>query len=490
MKFRIALALLLFLAGCRQDGFWTRKRHVPAQLESQPAVVPSDSEVRKVAGKYGDFQQIFADVAEAALPAVVSILSEKKVSGGESPFGEESPFNFFFGEPDTHPHQEEGMGSGVIIDSDGTILTNNHVIEGADRVRVQLYDNREFDAEILGADKPSDLAVIRVKGAKGAFAMMRLGDSDKLRVGEWVIAVGNPYGFSQTVTTGIISAKGRHNTGINSYENFLQTDAAINPGNSGGALLNLRGELVGINTAIFSRSGGYQGIGFAIPISMAKKISADLIREGSVTRGWLGVSIQSLEPGLADALGVKDRKGALVGGVVAGSPADKAGIKRGDVITRIDQKPIQDANDLLNYVALQLPGAWVEVGLNRDGKNLVFKAKIAKRDEKRMAGLQNEDETDLSRLSEMGLHLADLSAEARRQYDLDPAIVQGVVVTGVDPGSRASRAKLKEGDVLVEVNRTKILNLEQFQEMLDKDKRGNRILLLVNRGGATFFTTF
>src|SRR6185295_18602949 len=196
---------------------------------------------------------------------------------------------------------------------------------------------------------------------KGKLPTLPLGDSDKLRIGEWVVAVGNPYGLSQTVTTGIISAKGRKNTGINSYENFLQTDAAINPGNSGGALLNLSGELIGINTAIFSRSGGYQGIGFAIPINMAKKITQDLIRDGEVTRGWLGVSIQPIEPELAEALKLKDRKGALVGGVVPGSPADRAGIKRGDVIVKVDELDVSDASDLLNRIALLLPDQWVDV---------------------------------------------------------------------------------------------------------------------------------
>ncbi len=388
MKTTLVFLSILFFAACQGEGFWTRKRQVPAQLENPPASSSGPPGV-PASGKFGDFQQIFADVAEAALPAVVSIRSEKRVADGS--FDEDSPFDFFFGQPDGQPRREEGLGSGVIIDSDGTILTNNHVIDGADRVRVQLYDDREFDARVLGADPPSDLAVIRVKDAKGSFAMMRLGDSDKLRVGEWVIAVGSPYGLTQTVTAGIISAKGRHNTGINSYENFLQTDAAINPGNSGGALLNLRGELVGINTAIFSRSGGYQGIGFAIPIEMARKISADLIREGAVTRGWLGVSIQPLNPERADALGIPDHKGALVGGIVPGSPADRAGLQRGDVITRIDHRPIRDPSDLLNYVALQLPGAWVEVGVNRSGKNVAFKARVAKRDEKRMARLRDEE---------------------------------------------------------------------------------------------------
>ncbi len=346
--FATGVLSIFLLASCRFENH----HPVPPQLEtSNPA---ADSSVSRSPERYGDFQQIFADVAGSALPAVVSIHSEKEVV-------------------------ETGLGSGVIIDSDGTILTNNHVIEGADRIQVQLHDDREFEAEVLGADPPSDLAIIRLKNAGGFFTAMPLGNSDQLRIGEWVLAVGSPYGLSQTVTTGIISAKGRHNTGINSYENFLQTDAAINPGNSGGALLNLRGELVGINTAIFSQSGGYQGIGFAIPINMAKKISADLIRDGKVTRGWLGVSIQSLNSEQALTLGLKDRRGAFVGGVLPGGPAEKAGIRRGDVILLVGQSPIQDPNDLLNYIALQPPGTSVDVKLNRGGKLLVLKAQIDRR---------------------------------------------------------------------------------------------------------------
>ena len=493
MRIVSTLALLLVVTGCRHDGFWNHKRSVPARF-GNPNLEPAsdtDQAISRVAGKYGDFQQIFADVAEAALPAVVSIHSEKEVNAEDSPVADES-FDFFFGGPESgaQPHREEGLGSGVIIDSDGTILTNNHVIAGADRIRVQLYDDREFDAEVLGADPASDLAVIRVKDAKGRFTSMPLGDSDRLRIGEWVLAVGSPYGLSQTVTTGIISAKGRHNTGINSYENFLQTDAAINPGNSGGALVNLKGELVGINTAIFSRSGGYQGIGFAIPISMARKISADLIRDGRVTRGWLGVSIQPLEPELAAAIGAKDRRGALVGGIVSGSPADVAGLRRGDVILGVGKRPIQDPNDLLNYIALQPPGSWIEVNINREGRNLVFKVKVARRDESRMAGLQGREERGAPEAPALGLRLADLSPDLRGRYRVDSAVTRGAVVIGVARDSRASRARLREGDVIVEANRTRVLNAEGFDEVMKKSSKGNRILLLVNRNGGTFFTTF
>ena len=470
-------ALSLFpLTGCRHGG--SEGTASSAQAPRKLAPLPP--------GKYGEFTQIFADVAEGALPAVVSIYTETDVSaeGAADPF---EGFGSPGGGEGGGSRRESGLGSGVIISTDGTILTNNHVIDGATRIQVQLNDGTEYDAEVVGADPPSDLAVIRVKAPGASFPAMPLGESERLRVGEWVVAVGSPYGLSQTVTTGIISAKGRHNTGINSYENFLQTDAAINPGNSGGALLNLRGELIGINTAIFSRSGGYQGIGFAIPISMARKISNDLIRDGEVTRGWLGVSIQPLDPVLAEALGVKDRHGALVGGIIPGSPADKAGVRRGDVITKIGGVEIRDANELLNQIALLAPGKWVEIGLIREGKSLLFKAKITRRDDRRVARLDGKKDEADARVAALGLSLEDMSSAIRNDYAIAPG-VSGVVVTGVDPDSRADEAGLQEGDVLAEANRARVRNSREFQEILRKAGKAGRILLLVNRGGETFFT--
>ena len=447
------------------------------------------SSTAAVSGKYGGFSQIFADVAERALPSVVSIYTERDAAA------QVDPFQHFFGEPgEPGSGEESGLGSGVIMDADGYILTNYHVIEGADRIRVQYHDGREFSATVIGSDPPTDLAVIRVapedmkaggKTDASTYPPMPLGDSDKLRVGEWVIAAGSPYGLSQTVTTGIISAKGRHNTGINSYENFLQTDAAINPGNSGGALLNLEGELVGINTAIFSRSGGYQGIGFAIPVTMARKVYGDLIRDGEVTRGWLGVSIQPLDPALAEALGVTDRRGALVGGVISGSPADKAGIRRGDVITRIDEREIPDPNTLLNLIALLKPGTWVTVTLNRAGKSLTFKARVAKRQEGGESRSAAPAPQDDERLSALGLSLGSLTAGLRRDYGLDPK-VSGVIVLGIAPGGRADKAGLFEGDVIVEANRVKVRSPEEFLKIARKLGSAN-ILLVVHREGETFY---
>ena len=515
MKPRLAALSLSFavaasLVACKSDaGRETPSRQQDSGGGDESQAAETDAEdlfdssgitPSRLPPNHSEFQQIFADVAEIAIPAVVSIISERNVNlpDGANQYDdllENGPFQYFFGLPPSRnrgPRQqkETGLGSGVIISPKGFILTNNHVIEGADAIKVKLFDETEYTAEIVGSDKPTDMAVIRIKEVSGKLPTIPLGNSDKLRIGEWVIAVGNPYGLSHTVTTGIISAKGRKNTGINSYENFLQTDAAINPGNSGGALLNLTGELIGINTAIFSRSGGYQGIGFAIPINMAKKITQDLIRDGEVTRGWLGVSIQPIEPELAQALKLKDRKGALVGGVVPGSPADKAGIKRGDVILKVADLDIKDANDLLNRIALLNPNEWADIRVFRDGKTMAFKTKIVKRDEKRLASFKGGEEEAPGPVGQVGLEVAPLSKELHRKFGLEKSLDHGVVVTRVEPGSRASEARLREGDVILEVNRVAVSNPEGFKAALATASRGNKILLLVSRDQSTFFTTF
>jgi serine protease Do len=450
-----------------------------------------------------DFQDVFADVAEKTIPAVVSIYSERNIAnpGPGTPyddFMDKGPFEYFFGEPNSReqaiPRQrkETGLGSGVIISAEGYILTNNHVIEGADVIKVQLMDEAEYSATVVGTDKPSDMAVIKIKVEGHKLTTLPLGNSDKLRIGEWVLAVGNPYGLSHTVTTGIISAKGRKNTGITSYENFIQTDAAINPGNSGGALLNLSGELIGINTAIFSRSGGYQGIGFAIPINMAKKITQDLIRDGEVTRGWLGVSIQPLETqgaGHNESDTRKDGKvqhGALVTGIVPGSPAEKTGIKPGDIITKIGDLEIKDANDLLNRIAMLVPNEWVEVWVIRDDMTLSFKTRIAKRDEKRVTGYRADEDIPPPMV---GLQVAPLTQELKERFDLDPTLNSGVVVIAVETGSRAMAAKVKTGDVILEINRVTIKNLAAYRSGMLQATKGNKILLRILRKNLSFFTT-
>ena len=513
----LVLALALGLGGCRPGakagdrgdaGSGSRNGSPSAEEPNAQGISPADEFVfdslppgakpRRPPG-LKDFQQIFADVAEKAIPAVVSIYSERNIALPDNAsryddFLDNGPFQYFFGQPNAkkpppRPHKETGLGSGVIISPSGYILTNNHVIEGADLIKVQLYDEVEYVATIVGTDKPSDMAVIKIKADAPRLPTLPLGSSEKLRIGEWVIAVGNPYGLSHTVTTGIISAKGRKNTGINSYENFLQTDAAINPGNSGGALMNLSGELIGINTAIFSRSGGYQGIGFAIPIDMAKKITRDLIRDGEVTRGWLGVSIQPIDAEQADELKLHDKKGALVGGVVPESPADKAGIKRGDVITKVGDLEIKDANDLLNRIALLVPNEWVEVWVVREGMTLNFKTRIAKRDEKRLATTENGGEEDGDMKSVVGLQVDGLSRELRERYDLDKGLTRGVVVTAVQADGRGAAARIREGDVILEINRIAVKDVEGFRAAMAQASKGNKILVLVNRKGNSFFLT-
>ncbi|MDB5050044.1 MAG: protease Do [Fibrobacteres bacterium] len=520
----LSALLLAGVQGCRIDrnGADGQERTDPGDNKSDPGTrdsgakgtAPSDQVVfdslppgskPRLPPGLKDFQQIFADVAEKAIPAVVSIYSERNIAipDNASPYDDfldNGPFQYFFGQPNAkkpppRPHKETGLGSGVIISPSGYILTNNHVIEGADLIKVQLYDEVEYVATIVGTDKPSDMAVIKIKANVAKLPTLPLGSSEKLRIGEWVIAVGNPYGLSHTVTTGIISAKGRKNTGINSYENFLQTDAAINPGNSGGALMNLSGELIGINTAIFSRSGGYQGIGFAIPIDMAKKITQDLIRDGEVTRGWLGVSIQPVDAEQAEALklgekgGGKGVRGALVGGVVPGSPADKAGIKRGDMITKVGDLDIKDGNDLLNRIALLIPNAWVEVWVIREGMTLNFKTRIAKRDEKRLAGTVNGGEEDAPASAIVGVRVDGLTKELRDRFGLDKAITHGVVVISVEAEGRGAAARIREGDVILEINRVSIKDVETFRTAMSQASKGNKILVLVNRKGNKVFLT-
>src|SRR5690606_31146613 len=327
----LSLVTVISALGC------SRAMGSPAQpdLTAEPKAavgqqVPVTTTPNPVLGKAGG---AIADVAERALPSVVNI-SLTKVGRAGAPI----PFPVFFGPP--QERIEQGMGSGVIVSADGTILTNNHVVADAKEIKVTTYDRREFDAKVIGTDPKSDLAVIQIQGAPAGLTPIQFGDSSKLRLGEVVLAIGNPFGVGQTVTMGIVSATGRSRMGIVDYEDFIQTDAAINPGNSGGALVNMRGELVGINTAILSRSGGYQGIGFAIPADMARPIMKSLLDNGKVERGWLGVSIQDLTPELARGLGIGTSRGVLVSGVIDGSPADKAGLERGDVVISLDGKAI------------------------------------------------------------------------------------------------------------------------------------------------------
>ncbi|SER25172.1 serine protease Do [Nitrosomonas sp. Nm51] len=442
----------------------------------------------------------FAAVARKVSPAVVFIQVERKDPGAagmpfSSPFGEEWPFGDdffrrFFGDDfpgiPRSPRREQPQGerrvmeygSGFafkaekgLLSGKTYILTNNHVVENADKIRVQFKDGREFNAEITGRDPQSDLAVIEIKTT--GLSTLTLADSSELEVGEWVVAIGNPFGLSHTLTVGVVSAKGRTSVGINDYEDFIQTDAAINPGNSGGPLVNLDGEVVGINTAIFSRSGGYMGIGFAIPSNLAEAIANQLIDRGEVTRGYLGIVIQQLTAELAESFDVKANKGILVAQVSEDSPAQQAGLRQGDVIIRFRDAPITDVGNFRNRVALTQPGTKVALTILREGKERTLQVTIGKLTKDKVAAVDPAQSTD-----EIGITVQTLTPQLAEQFNAKAG--EGVVVTEVEPGSIAARAGIEVGSIILQVNRKPVKNATEFQQAV---KAGNkRILLLIRKG--------
>ncbi|HUO76658.1 MAG TPA: DegQ family serine endoprotease [Thermodesulfovibrionales bacterium] len=430
--------------------------------------------------------QAMAEIAAAVKPAVVNISSTRtiKTQGAQSPFFSDPFFRRFFGDEFGNANRpserkQASLGSGVIVDRDGYVLTNNHVIKDADEIRVRLSDKREFKGKVMGADPKTDLAVVKIDSDH--LPTIRWGDSDRLKAGEMVIAIGNPFGLSQTVTSGIVSATGRANVGIADYEDFIQTDAPINPGNSGGALVNVRGELVGINTAIFSTSGGYQGIGFAIPTSMAKVVMDSLVNKGKVIRGWLGVSVQPVTPDLAQQFGLKEEKGVLVGDVTENSPAEKSGLQRGDVIVEYEGKEVNDPSSLRNLVASTTPDKEIVMKLLRDGKPKTLKVIIAELPAEKQQ-LSGEFDTPLK-----GVHVQDITPDVRRNLAI-PKRVTGVVITAIEEGSGAGPF-LEKQDVIMEVNRKKILNAKEYESAVSRIKSSQNILVLVYRKGATIYVT-
>jgi serine protease Do len=374
--------------------------------------------------------------------------------------------------------KQRSLGSGFIIDRDGYILTNNHVVEKTDEIKVTLADESEFDAEIVGRDPKTDLALIRIQ-VERELVPLPLGDSEELQVGDWVVAIGNPFGLGNTVTAGIVSAKYRR-IGAGAYDDFIQTDASINPGNSGGPLLNLSGEVVGINTAIFSQSGGNIGIGFAIPVNMAKDLIPQL-REGKVVRGWLGVMIQKITPELQEKLDLKDDQGALVADVTQGGPAEKAGIQRGDVIVSFDDKPIEEMNDLPYIVATTPVGEKVDVVVIRDGKKKTIQVKVGEMEEEGAPMVASEQEPEL------GMVVKEITPELARRLDLDET--EGLVIAEVEQGSPAAAAGLRPGDVIVEMDQEPVKGLSEFNQKLNQYKAGDTVLFLVQRGGNTIYLT-
>ncbi len=423
--------------------------------------------------------EAISEVAAVVKPSVVNISSTRTVKSQRT----DSPFSkrFFGDEPFERPrdHKQSGLGSGVIVDEDGYILTNNHVIKDADEIKVKLSDQREFKGKVIGTDRKTDLAVIKVD-AKNLPAV-KFGDSDNLKVGSTVLAIGNPFGLTQTVTSGIVSATGRANVGIADYEDFIQTDAPINPGNSGGALVNIKGELVGINTAIVSTTGGYQGIGFAIPSAMAKAVMESLIKNGKVVRGWLGVSIQPLTPELAKQFNLKDGEGVLVGDVVEDSPSEKAGIQRGDVITEFDGKEVRDVTSLRNMVAGTEPDKVVKIKLIRDGKPNTMEVKI----NEMMGEIRALSKTFENRLK--GVSVQDLTPSIRKTLDV-PKRITGVIVTDMADDSPAEGILMRE-DIIMEINKKQIRDIKDYESVAPTIKSEEDILVLIYRKHSALYLT-
>ncbi len=433
------------------------------------------------------FPQSFADLVTKVKPAVVNIstTSTVKIPGGPFRhfFGPDDGgtfgdfFNQFFGEIPDQELKQQSLGSGFIIDKDGYIITNNHVVEGADEIKVKLANGKEYTAKVIGRDPKTDLALIKISSFFKDLPTLPLGDSDKMRVGDWVLAIGNPFGLEETVTKGIISATGRV-IGSGPYDNFLQTDAPINPGNSGGPLINLNGEVIGINSAIIP-SG--QGIGFAIPSNMAKKIIPPLKDKGKVTRGWIGVSVQSVTPDIAQALGLKETQGSLVGEVVPGGPADAAGIKRGDVIVTFDGNEIKKIGDLPLLVAQTLVGKTVNVKIIRDSKELTLTVKVAEMPTGKIPAAGRLSAEDF------GLTVQSITPQIMGQLKLRDK--SGVVVANVQPGSLADDAGIQVGDVIREVNRIPVKDLNDYNSALSKSGKNKPVLFLIKRGTQTFYVT-
>ena len=447
----------------------------PARMGGQGPIVPAALPVPS-----GSFSQ----VAETVAPAVVNITTVTRGAAGRTPieefFGEEF-FRRFFGEVPEREQVQKSLGSGVIVDPSGIVLTNAHVVERASEIEVVTADGKKHKAKVVGADRRTDLAVLKLQGG-GPYPAATLGDSDKLKVGDWVLAIGSPFGLQQTVTAGIISAKGR-SIGQGPFDDFLQTDAAINPGNSGGPLVNMSGEVVGINSAILSRSGGNVGIGFSIPVNMAKRIYTELHAKGKVTRGWLGVSIQPLTPELARGFGLKEPKGVLISDVVQDSPADRAGIAAGDIVTEFDKKKVETPQDLQKGVALTPPGKGVPLKVWRDKGEKTLEIKIGETPDDNVALKSTNKSKTL-----LGLEVRPITPDIARQLNLRGG--DGVLVFSVEDESPAAEAGLQRGDVIREVNRQRVRSLQDFERVTKDIKEGDRITVLLQRGQQSLYVAF
>ena len=467
MKSFLVLALAVAFVG---SGFQTAQ----AAKDMNPRMIPAN----------------FSTLAEKARPGVVNIRTVKTMKGGGpvfrhffgNPFGDQNPFH---GSPGPSPRgraphdfKQQSLGSGFIVDREGHIVTNNHVIEGADQIKVKLSNGKEFDAKVVGRDPKTDLALIKVP-ASDDLTPLKMGDSEKLRVGTWVVAIGSPFGLEQTVTAGIVSAKGR-TIGAGPYDDFIQTDASINPGNSGGPLLDLNGNVVGINTAIMSGGGGNVGVGFAIPVDMAEDVIAQLMENGKVTRAWLGVGIQDLSPDLTKYYKMKDRSGVLVTQVYEGDPADKGGIKPGDIILSVDGKNVSSSRELSMNIANAKVGEKATIKILRNGKKDKVSVTLAKRsdsDVPERIGSKSDDD--------LGLELAELDPKTAKQLGLSED-EKGVLVTHVDSEGKGASAGIQRGDLIKEVNRTPVKDLKEFKKQIGKAESGDKVQVLVKRPNAGF----
>lgn len=498
MKRSFALLLILpiiisFLSlGCEKSDETNVADTGPAKTE-QPSKIESADKDKSSSGQTadkkvadtmgGDFPSL-ADLVEVMKPSVVNISTTSVVKPRhfrqmpQSPFGENDPFEEFFkrffGNNPQREYKQRGLGSGFIISEDGYVVTNNHVVEKADDISIILENGDSYEAKVIGKDTKTDLAVIKFE-PEGKLQAVKFGNSDNLRIGEWVIAIGNPFGLGYTVTAGIVSAKGR-SLGLGVYDDFIQTDASLNPGNSGGPLFNLKGEVVGVNTAIVARG---QGIGFAIPINMADFVIEQLKQGGKVVRGWLGIYVQKLTPEIASSMNLKEDEGALVSDVTPGSPAEKAGIKRGDVIVEFDGEKIDDVTDLTTLSAVTPPGKEATIKLVRDGKTSEVTVKLGETPEQEARPAEEKSE------KMFGITVRELTPQIVQRFNL--SVDEGVIISDVERGSTAAEAGVRPGDVVIEVNKKPVKSLKDYTSALDEVKPGGTALLLVKRGENTIY---
>ncbi|MDI6889905.1 MAG: DegQ family serine endoprotease [Thermodesulfovibrionales bacterium] len=485
MRKKILIGIAILLSGFLLGGlaFYVLSKTTGQQGYLPYTVTPN------VPRQIMETSRAFSEIVSTVSPAVVNISTTKVFKRDTEPFFEDPFFDFFRPFHDFRmpkKWKEQSLGSGVVVSPDGYIITNNHVVEKSDEIRVTLFDKRTFRGRIVGADPKTDVAIVRIDATN--LLTIPWGDSEKLQVGEFVLAIGNPYGLSHTVTMGIISAVGRANVGIVDYEDFIQTDAAINPGNSGGPLVNIKGELIGVNTAIFSKTGGYQGIGFAVPSNMARLVMNQLIQKGKVMRGWLGVTIQELTPELSQKFGLEKSKGVLISDVAKGSPAEKAGIMRGDIILEFNGKEVKDVSSLRNMVAQSKAGAEVSMKILRSGKEHTVRLVIVElpREVAEVVPNQIPDDSEVGALT--GLTVIDLTKEIARQLGFTKD-EKGVVVVRVEPASPADEAGIKKGDIINEVDRKRVDNLEDFNRIASNIKKNETVLLFITRGNKKFYVT-